>query len=433
MASGIDSEFYQFVVAAVYHADGLWGDATFDLYLRQLPEDVGYAICAGVDEALEAALSLGFGAETVDYLRGLDVFSGVSDTFFDSLGHMRFTGDVWVMAEGTPFFPREPILRITAPLVQCALLETALIQRMGFGVAVATRATRLVDAAGDKDVLDFSARRWPGPEAARAAARAAYIGGVTNTSNVSAAGRHAIEPISALAGAFLAVYRDERRALDAMRLHFPQGLQLVLPEEDPRGVMAAFKDLVGNVTTLRLGEPNLRSMARLFREALDKNGLRGVEILGSGGLDEYKIARLCASNAPVDRFAVGSALVKGVEGLQGQVSFRLAEMMRGTSMEPALGRGAAEFPGCKQVVRFPHKDVLCLEREAGVMARVGGVPLLHHVLRQGERVGSPAPLAVARGLRKAGVAHLPAEVRRLERPSPFPVEPSGALAELALG
>ena len=110
------TELYQLVTAAVYHADGLWGEATFDLYLRGLPRDHGYAICAGIDEAVQAVLGLGFDEETLAYLRGLPEFSRVSDTFFDSLRHVSFQGDIWALPEGTPFFPNEPIMRITAPL-----------------------------------------------------------------------------------------------------------------------------------------------------------------------------------------------------------------------------------------------------------------------------------------------------------------------------
>ncbi len=192
------TELYQLVTAAVYHADGLWGEATFDLYLRELPPGVGFAICAGVDEAVGAALNYRLSDATIDFLRALPEFSRVADYFFDSLRHFEFSGDIHALPEGTPVFGLEPILRVTAPLAQCALIESALIQRIGFGTAVATRASRLALAAGEHEVVDFSARRWSCPETARVAARAAYIGGITNTSNVQAAGTHSIAPIGAL-------------------------------------------------------------------------------------------------------------------------------------------------------------------------------------------------------------------------------------------
>jgi len=424
------TELYQLVTAAVYHADGLWGEATFDLYLRDLPPDVGYVICAGIEEAVNAVLNSSIGDETIDFLQELPEFSRVSEIFFDSLRHMRFNGDIWALPEGTPVFANEPILRITAPLVQCALVESALIQRIAFGSSVATRAARLVEAAGGHEVLDFSARRWSCPESARAAARAAYIGGITNTSNVQAAGTHAIAPIGALSGTFLAVYREEKRAIEAMRVHFPKGLQLAIGDEDPRQAVARYKDAREIPATLTIGEPNLERKARLCRQALDANGMGKVPILASGGLDELRIAQLVRAETPVDKYAVGTSLVQGVEQLGGRFVFRIAEMTRGVHMEPMLAPGASVHPGRKQIIRYPHKDVVCLEHEAARLARVGGVALLHHVVDQGDRVGAPAPLVVARGLRAAGVEFLPPSCKRLREPKAFDVYVSGGIDDL---
>ncbi len=415
------TELYQLVTAAVYHADGLWGEATFDLYLRELPEHVGFGIAAGIDEAVTAALDWHISDESIDFLRQLPEFSKVSDIFFDSLRHQSFEGDIHAMPEGTPFFANEPILRITAPLIQCALIESALIQRVAFGSSVATRAARLALAAGEHEVLDFSARRWSCPESARAAARAAYIGGISNTSNVQAAGTHAIEPIGALSGTFLAVYREERRALEAMRVHFPNGLQLAIGDEDPRKAVARYREHRETPATLTIGEPGLENKARLCRQALDAHGIENVNILASGGLDELRIAQLNQAKVPVDQYAVGTALVRGIDAMGARFVFRIAELMRGMHMEPVNAPTAAVNPGRKQVIRYPHKDVVCLEHEAQRLARVGGVALLHHVVERGERVGHPAPLIVARGLRAAGVEFLPPSCKRLRSPKAFDV------------
>jgi nicotinate phosphoribosyltransferase len=421
------TELYQLVTAAVYHADGLWGEATFDLYLRELPPDTGFAICAGVDEAVRAALGMSLSDATVDFLQGLPEFSRVSDIFFDSLRHLRFSGDIWAMPEGTPVFASEPILRITAPLVQCALVESALIQRIGFGTAVATKAAQLALAAGEHEVLDFSARRWSCPETAKVAARAAYIGGITNTSNVQAAGTHAIAPIGALSSTFLAVYREERRALEAMRVNFPDGLQLAMGDEDPRKAVARYAEAREIPATITLGEPQLERKALLCRQALDARGLDKVRIMASGGLDAPRIAQLVSKGMPIDKFAVGTALVRGIDELGSRFVFRIAEMTRGIRPEPVLARGASVYPGRKQVIRYPHKDVVCLEDEAARLARVGGVALLHHVAERGVPVGMAAPLVVARGLRAAGVSFLPPSVKRLDEPRPFDVDVSAGI------
>jgi len=424
------TELYQLVAAAVYHADGLWGEATFDLYARDLPPHSGYAILAGIDEAIEAVMGFGIQPATVALLRGLPQFAEIPDVFFDSLEHLRFTGDVWAMPEGSPFFAGEPVLRVTAPLIQCVLLESSLIQRVGFGSAVATRASRLVLAAGGREVLDFSARRWSCPETARAAARAAFVGGITNTSNLQAAGTHAIAPIGALSGTFLAVYRNERRALDAMRVHFPEGLQVTFGDEDPEVAVPRFRDGRGAPASIRLADPDLEQKAAACRRALDENGHSGVRLLASGGLDEVRIAQLLSARAPIDQFAVGTALIRGVDELQGFFSYRIAEMTRGIKAEPATAPGAAPSPGRKQVIRYPHKDVVCLEREAAALARVGGVAMLHHVVAQGVRQGTPAPLVVARGLRAAAIEFLPPSAKRLRQPKRYDVEVSAGIRAL---
>ncbi|MFH1469721.1 MAG: hypothetical protein ABIO70_35370 [Pseudomonadota bacterium] len=423
------TELYQLVAAAVYHADGLWGEATFDLYARDLPANFGYAILAGVDEAVDTVLNFSLRPETVDWLRQLPEFARVSDFFFQSLAHQHFSGDVWAMPEGSPFFAGEPILRVCAPLIQCVLLESSLIQRVGFGSAVATRASRLALAAGEREVLDFSARRWACPETARAASRAAFVGGISSTSNVQAAGSHAIAPIGALSGTFMAVYRDERRALEAMRVHFPEALQVTI-DEDPELAVPRFLDGRGVPSSVRLSDPYLEQKSAACRRALDEHGLQRVRILASGGLDEIRVAQLTASKAPIDQFAVGTALVRGIDDLQGLFSFRIAEMWRGTRAEPITAPGSAPHPGAKQVIRYPHKDVLCLEPEAARLARRGGVPMLHHVVAQGERQGAPAPLIVARGLRAAGVEFLPPSAKRLRGPKPHDVEISAGVAAL---
>ncbi|MFN7144522.1 MAG: nicotinate phosphoribosyltransferase, partial [Myxococcota bacterium] len=166
----LQAEFYQFVLAAVYHADGLWGDATFDLYARGLPEGHGYLVAAGVGTLLDHLSALQFTEEEVDALRREPRFAKVSPSYFDWLRRFRFRGEVWAVPEGTVVFPGEPIVRITAQLGACTLIETRAIQLVSAATAIATRAARMVDVAKGGAVLDFGSRRCAGPEAALLAA-----------------------------------------------------------------------------------------------------------------------------------------------------------------------------------------------------------------------------------------------------------------------
>jgi nicotinate phosphoribosyltransferase len=426
----LQAEFYQFVLAAVYHADGLWGDATFDLYARGLPPGHGYLVAAGLGPLLDHIECLRFDEAEVELLRREPRFERVSPSFFESLRHFHFEGDVWAVPEGTPVFPGEPILRVTAPLGACTLLETRAIQLVSASTAIATRAARMVDVARGHTVLDFGSRRCAGPEAALLSARAAYIGGVVATTNALAALHLGIPPMGTMADTFLAAYGDDRLAYDAFRLHFPALGHLSLPDDDPVRGVEQFLPFKKAVQTVRIDHEDLDRVSRLVRAALDRNGMSHTRILGSGHLDEHRIRRLVDANAPIQLFAAGRSLADPSD--QGmRVAFRIAEMMRGPEARPVLRDGSAPYPGRKQVVRFADHDLVCLDTEAFGMERLGGAPLLQRVMRGGKRLPEPS-LAQARTHRANTVGALPAAVRDLDKPAPWPVRVSDGLSAMAL-
>lgn len=424
---GLQAEFYQFVLAAVYHADGLWADATFDLYSRTLPDGCGYLVAAGLGPLLDHLEALQFSDAEVDALRALPAMQKVGHSFFDALRRFRFRGEVWAVPEGTPVFPGEPIVRVTAPLVACTLIETRAIQVMSASTAVATRASRMVEAAAGRAVLDFGSRRCPGPEAALLSARAAYVGGVAATTNALAATRLGIPVMGTMSDTFLAAYGDDRRAYDAFRLHFPGLSHLSLPDDDPVDGVRRFQPFAAEVQSVRIDHEDLARTAQTVREALDRHGMGHVRILGSGHLDEQRIARLVAAQAPIHMYAVGRALAAaGDAGTR--MAFRICERMAGMRPEPVTRQGSAPYPGRKQIHRFPDHDLLVLEDELPP----GGEALLRPVMIDGRRVGPEPTLAEVRQRRADAVAALPAGVRSLDRPEAWNVGISDALAEQAL-
>lgn len=415
----------------MYHADGLWGDATFDLYARGLPDGHGYLVAAGLGPLLDHLSALVFTDEEVELLRQEPRFAKVAPSFFEALRRFRFRGEVWAVPEGTVVYPGEPIVRVTAPLLACTLLETRAIQIVSAATAIATRAARMVDVAGGNSVFDFGSRRCPGPESALLAARAAYIGGVSATTNALAALHLGIPPMGTMADTFLAAYGDDRLAFEAFRLHFPGLSHLSLPDDDPVDGVKRFLPFKKEVQTVRIDHEDLDRMSRLVRAALDRNGMRHVRILGSGHLDEARIRRLVDAGAPIQLFAVGRALATASD--QGtRVAFRIAEMMRGPHATPVARAGSAPYPGRKQICRYADRDVLCLEHEAWGQAQMGAAPLLRAVMRDGERIEPDPPLALIRQHRAAQVAALPPTVRDIERPGTWPVTISDALANLSL-
>src|SRR5699024_3644835 len=175
-------DFYELTMGNGYFESGLNDKITyFDLFYRTVPDGGGFAIAAGLEQAIDYIRNLHFSEEDIDYLRGRGMFS---EAFLDYLRHFKFTGDVWAMPEGTPVFPREPIMVIRAPAIQAQLLETFLLLTINHQSLIATKANRIVRAADGRVVLEFGSRRAQGPDAAVLGARAAFIGGCAGTACV---------------------------------------------------------------------------------------------------------------------------------------------------------------------------------------------------------------------------------------------------------
>lgn len=425
---GLQAEYYQLVLAATYHADGLWGDATFDLYARALPDRCGYLVAAGLGVLLDHLEAFQFTDAEVARLRKDPVFARISPAFFESLLRMRFRGTVHAVPEGTPVFPGEPLLRITAPLIACTLLETRVIQLVAASTAIATRAARMVDAADGRPVIDFGSRRAPGPEAALLAARAAYVGGVSATTNALAVHTLGIPEFGTMSDTFLAAYGDDRLAWDAYRLHFPSLAHVSVPDDDPVGGVARFAEFADEVRTVRIDHPDLERVSRQVRARLDALGMGHARILGSGHLDEHRIEALVRAHAPVQLFGVGRAL-SSVLDHEMRMAFRIAERAVGATSRPVHHAGGAAWPGRKQVVRYVDHDLVGLESER----LDGGQALLQPVMVDGRRVGRSPTLAENRSHRARMVAVLPAAVRSLERPAVWPVNLTDGVARLAGG
>ncbi len=428
MTFGTQAEYYQLVLAATYHADGLWSEATFDLYARGLPAGHGYYVAAGLAPLLQQLEGLRFSEDEVARLRTDPVFARIEPAFFESLLRFRFDGEVWAVPEGTVMFPHEPMLRITAPLIQCTLIETRVIQILGASSAIASRVARMVEAAEGRPVLDFGSRRAAGPEAALLASRAAIVGGVSATTNALAAAEYGVTAMGTMSDTFLAAYGDERLALDAYRLHFPDLCHLNLPDDDPVGGLARYRPFASEVHTVRVDHPDLDQTSRKVRAALDRLGMTHTRILGSGQLDEHRIQALVRADAPIQLFAVGRSLAS-VDDHNLGMAFRIAERQVGARAVPVRHSGGAAWPGSKQVYRAAEGDLVCLDRERGMP----GTPLLQRVWAEGKPV-RPLPTAVeARACRARSVAGLPAGVRRLTAPEPWPVTLSEAAARVAGG
>ena len=412
----------------MYHADGLWGEATFDLTVRDLPADLSHVVVSGVEDAIDAALQGRFTEEDITWLQAEPGFSKVPSTFFSSMRNFRFTGSIAAMPEGSIAFPGEPVLRVTGPLHQVGLLETRLLQWIGHGSGVATRAARLVEAAQGLPVVDFGSRRTANAAAAGAAVRAAWIGGCAATTNAHGARLHGLRPWGVMSDALITAYGDGRLAYEAYASLFPDHCHVNLP---PGDVADAISRLAGlPVEVVRLDSRDLNGESRALRAALDAHGLEGTRILGSGSLDAEAIRELRAADAPIDIFGVGEALILGHPGTRPRMSYRICELTRGVDPTPVSGAWAAPWPGIKQVFRFPDHDTIILDVESHGARSAGGRPLLSAFVDQGVRIRDRDDLQVIRDRSTSQRAELPTEAMGTGSAAPWEVRTSRMLQNM---
>lgn len=422
----LDTDLYQLTMMAGYDAAGLEAQATFELYVRSFPGERHYLVAAGLEQALAYLEQLRFTDEQIRFLRELPIFAGTPPRFFDAvLRGFHFTGDVWAVPEGTPFFEFEPILRVTAPLLQAQLVETALLATVNFQTLIASKAARIVSSANGRRVLEFGSRRAHGTEAAVLAARAAHISGCAATSNVEAGRLFGIPVSGTMAHSWVTTFVDEEEAFRAFVEVFGDRAAFLIDTYDT--VEAARKIVRAGLSpfAVRIDSGDLIALSRAVREILDEGGLTKTQIVASGDLDEWSIAEALGRRAPIDAFGVGTSLSTSSDAPALGGIYKLVEIERGDVPIPVmkLSGGKASYPGRKQVWRrmrgnLAYGDVIGLEEEAGP---VDGVPLLTPVMKHGERVFPPEALETIRARHHEMMEQLPTGIRMLHVLEPYPV------------
>ncbi len=219
---GLLTDLYELTMAAGYHAHGMADQcATFELWIRKLPESRNFLVAAGLEQAVHYLTHLSFSANQIDYLRRLPAFHNVSPDWFERLAKIRFDGDVWAIPEGTIVFAGEPLMRISAPLMIAQIVETYLLTTITMQTMIASKAARVVQAAQGRSVIDFGSRRAHGPQAGLLAARAACIAGCTGTSNAEAARILGVPAVGTQAHSWIMAFGNEIEAFRAYGQTFP--------------------------------------------------------------------------------------------------------------------------------------------------------------------------------------------------------------------
>ena len=406
--------------------------ATFQLFCRGLPAGWGYLVAAGLDDVLGYLERLRLHTDELGYLASTGLFS---DRLIETLSDLRFTGDVRAMAEGTLFFPGEPVLEITAPLLEAQLVETVVLNQVHFQSLLASKAARCVDAADGRRLVDFALRRTHGGEAGLKVARSAYIAGFDATSNVLAGRVFGIPLAGTMAHSYVECFADEVEAFAAFTRAYPDGSTLIIDTYDTvegarraAHVARAVASQGGRVAGVRLDSGDFLKLSVLVRQILDGEGLGDVAIFTSGSLDEREIARLLAQGAPIDGFGIGSKLGVSADAPYLDMAYKLAVFDGRPVLK--LSAGKATLPGAKQVWRRHTagrfvQDLIALADED---VPDGDEPLLRSVMTHGKRTSFDS-LEAARA-RAAAQRRMLAPDHRLVDTRPYAVHVSERLLAL---
>ena len=460
-------DFYELTMGNGYFEAGLKDKITyFDLFYRTVPDGGGFAIAAGLEQAIDYIRNLHFSEEDIDYLRGRGMFS---EAFLDYLRHFKFTGDVWAMPEGTPVFPREPIMVIRAPAIQAQLLETFLLLTINHQSLIATKANRIVRAADGRVVLEFGSRRAQGPDAAVLGARAAFIGGCAGTACVLSDQIYGVAAGGTMAHAWVQMFPTQLDAFRAYCKTYPQNATLLVDTYDtlrsgvPDAIRAfneVLKPLGITKCGIRLDSGDMAYLTKRARKMLDDAGWPECKITCSNSLDEHLIKELLRQGACIDSFGVGERLITSRTSPVFDGVYKLAAVEEDDgSIVPRIkiseNVGKITNPHFKKVYRFYGRDTgmaeadyICLYNDSvddtkdlvirdpdatwkqKTMTNFRARELLVPIFKGGELVYKEPTLPEIQDYCRREVATLWPEVLRFDYPHNYYVDLSDELLEI---
>ncbi|ARF53362.1 nicotinate phosphoribosyltransferase [Streptomyces gilvosporeus] len=428
MSETTTTDLYEVTMALSYLRERMTKPATFSCFVRQLPPDRGFLVCAGVESALS-------------YLSRYRVGLDDAREFAEALGRpvhdlmplvgTRFTGTVRAAPEGRVVLAGEPLMEVTAPLPQAQLVETCVLNHLSHQTAVASKCVRCVLAARGHAVVDFSLRRTHGTAAGLQVARLAALTGFAGTSNVATARALNFPAVGTMAHSYIEAFENEEAAFIAFARCHPGPVTLLVDTYDTEAGVAAAARVLRKLdradgSAVRLDSGDLKKLSFRTRAILDAAGLPQVRIVASGGLDEFAVHDLVSAGAPIDVYAVGTRVGVSADAPYLDSAYKLVEYAGRPVMK--LSSAKVTAPGRKQVFRRPGcADVIGLADEP---PPAGSAPLLETVMRRGMRCTSPPPLEDSRRRLAVEVAQLPAAAREIRSPEPVRATVSEPLAAL---
>jgi nicotinate phosphoribosyltransferase len=378
-----------------------------------------------------------FSDEEIEWLRSNQIFKHADDGFFDYLSNIRFTGDIWALPEGTPFFANEPILRVEAPIIEAQLIETYLLSTVNFQTLIASKSSRVVNSARGRMVIDFGTRRAHGPEAGILAARASYIAGCAGTSNVYAGMRLGIPVYGTAAHSYTMAFESEEDSFNNYCQTFPDSTALLIDTYNT--IEAAKKVSTMNfegIKAVRLDSGNIARLSKRVRSILDNAGRDSVKIIASGDLNEYKIDRLLGSSSPIDMFGVGTEMVTSRDDPALSGIYKLVQIKKedGIYYKAKFSPKKVTYPAAKQIFRKLQKNgkyaydiVACHDEEPPA----GCIILMRKYIDSGSLIAKLPAISEIREQCLRNVSLLPAPCKKIStRKAIYPVKYSRKLKKL---
>ena len=310
------TDLYELTMMQGYYEKGQNENVIFDVFFRQNPCNNGYSVCAGLDQVIDYIKNLHFTYDDVDYLRGLGIFK---EDFLHYLSGFHFSGDIYAIPEGTVVFPKEPLLKVVAPIMEAQLVETAILNIINHQSLIATKTSRIVFAANGDGIMEFGLRRAQGPDAGLYGARAAMIGGCVGTSNVLAGQMFDVPVMGTHAHSWIMSFPDEYTAFKTYAEMYPDNCTLLVDTYDtlksgvPNAirVFQEFKDAGKPLIKygIRLDSGDLAYLSKEARKMLDEAGFPEATICASNDLDEFLLHDLKMQGAAIDSWGVGTNLI----------------------------------------------------------------------------------------------------------------------------
>jgi nicotinate phosphoribosyltransferase len=428
------TDLYELTMAQAYWESGQTASATFSLFFRKYPPDRAYFVFAGLADVLDFLEGFRFSPADLEYLQTLGRFNR---DFLEYLRHVRFTGSVRAMPEGTIFFINEPAVEVAGPVVEAQLVETFLVNQINLQTILATKASRVVHAAQGRQLVDFAARRTHGVEAANKLARVCYLAGFDSTSNTLAGGLYGIPVSGTMAHSYVTSFESEIESFRHFGRSFPHTSTFLVDTYDTvegtrKAALVAreMREQGQPLRAIRLDSGDMLDLSRKARVILDESGLLEVEIFASGGLDEFEVDELLRAGAPIDAFGVGTKVGVSADAPWTDCAYKLVEYAGRPVLK--LSTKKQTLPGPKQVFRFRDPEGTYLR---DVIARAeerseGGEPLLGEVMKEGRRVTPDATLEELRKRFRREFACLRQRHKALRSPEVYDVRIGKELEQL---